>query len=279
MQKILLAMDAINLHVPSVDFACYLGRLTRSKVTGIFLENLKADEHPVLRKVHGAAYLDWEVDPTNPAYQDKQAMISKHIEFFRDACDSRSVRSTLHRDCGVPAKEIIHESRFADLIIIDPETSFKSRHEGAPSSFAKEVLAHAECPVVIAPQSFDSIDEIIFTYDGSASSVFAIKQFTYLFPGLAEKRTIIVQVNEQGIWEDQDKYNFKEWLQNHYSAIGFEVLKGDAEDKLFDYLFKRKNSFVVMGAYGRSAVSRYFKHSKSDRLMRTITQPLFISHS
>ena len=58
--KILLAIDAINPDKNAMEFACYLGRLTKSKVTGVFLENLAAEEKPVLKQMLGMAYMDWE---------------------------------------------------------------------------------------------------------------------------------------------------------------------------------------------------------------------------
>ena len=51
MEKILLAVDAINPDNNSLEFACYLGRLTKSKITGVFLENLPIEERPLLKKV------------------------------------------------------------------------------------------------------------------------------------------------------------------------------------------------------------------------------------
>jgi len=278
MEKILLAVDALKLDMPALDFACYLGRLTKSKITGVFLENLVADERTVLKKMHGARSLDWDIDENSEDFQDKREMIAKNISLFKEACENRSVRCSVHRDRGVPADEIIYESRYADLIVIDAATSFKRRFEGTPTEFVRDVLKNTECPVIIAPESFDGIDEIIFTYNSSKSAAFAIKQFTYLFPELDDRKTIVLQVNEDGVWADKDKYNFREWLQNHYSAIGFEVLKGEADDKLFDYLLKRKNAFVVMGAYGRNAVSRFFRESHADLLIKAIAQPIFIAH-
>jgi nucleotide-binding universal stress UspA family protein len=132
--------------------------------------------------------------------------------------------------------------------------------------------------VIIAPENFEDLQEIVFTYDGSRSAAFAIKQFAYLFPQLSEKRAIILQINEAGEWDEQEKYRFGEWLQNRYSAIGFQALQGNTDDRLFDYLFKRKNSMVVMGAYGRNAISRFFKKSHADRIIKTTTIPVFISH-
>lgn len=278
MEKILLALDAVNPNKNALDFACFLGRLTKSKITGVFLENLEAEERPVLKQMHGMAYVDWEVDEKSDEHQAKMKLIEKNISWFKEGCIKREVCFNLHRDRGVPAHELIEESRFADLLVIDAETSFNKRYNGTPSVFVRDILKNAECPAIIAPEGFEAIDEIIFTYNGSASCVFAIKQFTYLFPQLHYKKVTIMQVNEAGAWHDPDKYKFKEWLKEHYIDIHFEAQKGNTDTILFDYLFKRKNIFLVLGAYGRNAVSQFFKSSHADILIKTVTQPIFIAH-
>ena len=278
MEKILLAIDAINPDKNALEFACYLGRLTKSKITGVFLKNLVAEERPVLKQIHGMAYVDREVDEKSVEHKAKMELIEKNISFFKESCVNREVSFSLYRDRGVPAREMLEESRFADVMVVDAETSFNKRYEGTPTEFVRDILTKAECPVIIAPESFEAIDEIIFTYNGSSSSVFAIKQFTYLFPQLHNKKATVLQVNEAGEWQDPDKYKFKEWLKEHYTDLHFEALKGETDTKLFDYLFKRKNMFLVMGAYGRNALSQFFKRSHADLLIKTVTQPIFITH-
>ena len=278
MEKILLAIDAINPDKNSLEFACYLAHLTKSKLTGVFLENLLSEERPVLKQVQGMASMDWVVDQKSDEYNAKLELIEKNISFFKEACINRGVNYSLHRDRGLPARELIGESRFADLVVVDAQTSFNKRYEGSPTEFVKDILKNAECPVIIAPGSFKLIDEIIFTYNGSPSSVFAIKQFTYLFPQLNTKKITILQVNEAGEWKDPDKYKFNEWLKEHYTDLHFEALKGDTDAKLFDCLLNRENVFFVMGAYGRNSLSQFFKRSHADLLIKTVTQPIFIAH-
>ncbi len=128
------------------DFACYLGRMTNSKVTGIFLENLVVNQKLVLREMYGQNYFDWTVDKSSREYQEKIEAVERNLRLFKDACDKRSVRYSVHRDGGDPAKEVISESRYADVLVIDAETSFKRGFEGVPTEFAKEVLKDSECP-------------------------------------------------------------------------------------------------------------------------------------
>jgi nucleotide-binding universal stress UspA family protein len=279
MQKILLAIDGLQIDMPALEFACYLGRLTKSEITGVFLENMVADERPVLEKAYDIPHLDWKIDRNSEDYKKKSETIKKNILFFKEACDNREINSRIHRDRGVPAKEIIEESRFADLIIIDAETSFNKRYEGTPTEFVKDVLKHTECPVIIAPKSFDGIDEIIFSYDGTESSMFAIKQFGYLFPELRQTKALLLEISGDNAPVIDQKHKVQEWLKAHYSDYDCKLLQGDVKDQLFSYLLPKKNVFVVMGSYGRNAISSIFKKSNADMVLKTANLPLFITHA
>jgi len=279
MEKILLALNAENPNPHALDFACYLANLTKSVLTGVFLENLVVDEIFVLNEDDDSKGSTWQIDKSNEKYRDRQRTIAKNIELFKSACEKRSVRYKIHGDCGDPSKEIIRESRFADIIVLDAETTFNNGNEGVPSDFVKSVLKEAECPVIVAPESFEGIDEIILTYNRSKSSVFAIKQFCYLFPQFDEKKITVLHINEENEAQNPDDNEFHDWISSHYSAVGFENLNGDAEIELFAKILKKRNTMVVMGAYGRSALSQFFKHSRADLLIKTITQAIFITHS
>ena len=166
MEKILLAIDGINLNRNALDFACYLARLTKSKITGVFLENLVADEKPVLKQMHGLRYVDWEVDEKSDEYTSKMELIERNISIFKEGCINREVRFGVHRDRGVPAQELIEESRFADVIIADAETSFNKRYEGIPTEFVRDILKKTECPVIIAPKTLTLLMKLYLPITG-----------------------------------------------------------------------------------------------------------------
>lgn len=278
MEKIILAIDALKLDINALDFACYIGRLTKSKITGAFLENYETAERPLLNQMLVMNSIDIPPEEASVGREARQELIEKNILFFKESCISKGINFSLHRDRGNPATELAEESRYADLLIASAGISFHKPSEGSLTEFVREVLKNAECPVIIAPEKFEAVDQVIFTYDGTASSVFAIKQFTYLFPQLGDKKVTIIQVNDEGKWRDPDKYKFKEWLKAHYIDMHFEALKGETDTELFSYLLKRENIFIVMGAYGRNSISRFFKHSHADLLIKTVTQPIFITH-
>lgn len=278
MEKILVAIDAFNPDKNAIEFACYLGRLTKSKITGVFLENVTANQKVVLQNGNEIPYAHQDADDYWVQTLARIERIEKSIRFFRQKCAEEEVLCRVHRDRGFPATELIEESRFADLIVIDAKFSMNEHYEGSPTDFVSDILKNAECPVVLAPEDFDGINEIVVAYNGSASSVFALKQFAYLFPQLCDRKTTAVQVNDTGRWQEEGKYNFSEWLRLHYRNVHFEAVTGEIDKALFDYLVKRKGVFLVMGAYGRNALSQFIKHSRAEFLIKTLTHPIFITH-
>jgi hypothetical protein len=278
MKMILLAVNAINPDKGSYEFACYLARLSKSKVYGIFLDGSDADEKLIVNKKEGAFALHSGGGNHTDQYITKKETIENNIHLFREGCISNEVINDVYSDHDVSVDELINESRFADMIVVDAALSLGSFSSPAPSEIVKNILNKANCPVIISPLSFDVIDELVFTYNGSLSSVFAIKQFTYLFPEYFDKRVTVVQVNRDGIWSHSDKEKLKEWLKNHYSDIHFLALEGKTESELMTFLFRRKNMFIVMGAYSRNALSQFFNESTAEILIKTLTQPIFITH-
>lgn len=274
MDKILVAMDAYNISTPAIDFACYLARLTNSRLTGVFLEDVLSDEKPAFQAIA-------QVQGTITAAEQvelRETSTEENIKLFKQSCECRSTVATIHRDRGIPLNEVIEESRFADLLVVDAETSFARKRESVPAKFVKDILAEAECPVLIAPYSFHSIDEIHFAYDGSPSAVYAIKQFTYLFPQWRQKKVTVVNVREKEQAGIEAQYKMKEWLRQHYDNVELKVLTGDPSDQLFAYLIDKKNAMVVIGAYGRSMLSRLFRPSHAHLIVKTVNLPIFITH-
>jgi nucleotide-binding universal stress UspA family protein len=273
MEKILLAMDGYSQNTYAIDFACYLARLTHSRLTGVFLEGTPEGGEPAITRLEELATVG---QVSEVAYAADPVL--EHVHQFREACLCREVRAKVHRDRGVPVADILLESRFSDLIVVDPETSFRNTEKAFPGRFIRDVLLTAECPVLVSPYSFDSLDEVIFAYNGTSSSVFAIKQFTYLFPEFKHKKAIVVNVCDGEVSAIEEQFKMKEWLSAHYEAVDFVLLKGDASDELFGYLLERKNAIVVLGAYGRGILSRFLRPSHASLLMRTINLPIFIAH-
>lgn len=276
MKNILLAIQAEKLNVSDIDFGCHIAALSRSRLTGVFLENNSTAELPALKTFLGFPYVETIVSSDLPDYPERQAIIKKNKALFKERCLMKGVRHSIHLDKAIPRTQIKMESRFADLLLINSTMNFDGEEEEELSDFVQDVLVQSECPVLVCPKEFTGIDEIIFTYDGGASAAFAIRQFTNIFPELDEEKITVLQVRQDD--EPIDEQNLKQYLGSHYSSASFNVIHGETQQELFQFLFERKKALLVMGAYGRSRISRSLSSSTAEKLMLSLPNPIFITH-
>jgi hypothetical protein len=198
---------------------------------------------------------------------------------FVKGCASHNVKPAVLVNKGEPIQEVLRESRYADLLILDPGTNFYGDEEQMPSHFTREILANSECPVLLAPEKATDVEEVVLCYDRSASSVYALKQFTYLLSEYKSKRVLLLEVKPFGTDDsDSDHQRILEWLWGHYENVAYKTLSGDGRDELFTYFFMKERKLVVMGSYGRSALSKLFRRSAADSLIRAVDLPIFITH-
>ena len=276
MEKILFLVDQKGIDKSALDFACYLADITHSKLNAIFMD----PENFTLARAEKILYESADTTSVDPLFSEPywNTSLAEHKRAFALACSSKGIRWLNNTDSLFSAADIVKETRFADLLVISGETRVDAFAETPPTALIKEILSKSECAVIIAPLDFTGVDEVVFAYDGSESSMYAIKQFTYLFPQFSDQRVIYLQVNNKEDSEIVSHEKFNSFLQEHYSAIGYDILHGKAGDELFAYLLGKKNTLIVIGAYGRSAVSTALRKSTAELLLKTSPLAIFITH-
>ena len=269
-----MAIDSQNLDENSVNFAIYLAQLTRSNLTAFFLEDLVREEVILQREEGNEVDLIFIRESAND--KGSAELRDRNILVFRELVRKAGVPVSIYLDKGIPARDIVAESRFADLLVIDAATSFSAMYEGPPTRFVKDILQEAGCPVVISPESFVDIENIIFCYEGNKSSLYAMKQFSYLFHELRYKRVKVIDLSVGEFPED--KQRITEWIRCHYNDVEWIAAEPEAAGALFNYLLRKKNDFVVMGAYGKGLLASFFEKDPEEGTTRTTSLPIFVAH-
>jgi nucleotide-binding universal stress UspA family protein len=276
MKKILAAFDGVKYSDGASKYAIEIAKATNSMLIGVFVQDMR-----YLNFTYAYAwdqpFIDFNAIETSQ--KEEKEKVDLNIQLFKRACDEGGVHHKIHLDKGVPLQALLDESTFADLIIIDSHTSFFSLGDKNISPFLKELLADSHCPVLIVPRDYKPFDKVVLCYDGSPSSVYAIKMFNYIFPEFKDLSTVVLTVNEKSTNHVKEGWNFKDLVRVHYGEAAYEVLRGDAETGLIEYLKTQgEKAVVVMGAYSRSAISRLFHQSISNRIIQEIKIPVFITH-
>ncbi len=272
--KLLLATNPTNFNRKHLEFPAYFARLVNSGISLLSLENMTELNVPMVKYIA----LEGFDNPYKLELETKKSLIEKNDEQFIQAFTEMGIDCNLQRAKGIPKEETIEASRFADLLFLSDNVSFALGNEEEPTKYAEEVLIHAQCAVLVTPKNMQEINEVFFTSNGSFSSMYAIRQFTYLFPHFRDKKVTLLYVSENEDESASHKRNIKEYLHHYYSNVEFRILMGRPSEAIFSYLSKQKNCMVTFGAYGRSKISQFFKKSKANNILKTLDMPVFITH-
>lgn len=277
MKKISAVFDGLKFADSTLSYAIKLAESSKALLSGVFLESFLYNSYRLddLIGTHGLS----QVKMQHLLEKDKTSRL-KSAGIFEQACKKAQLSYSIHHDGNLSITEVLRESIYSDLLLISADETLSHFPDQRPTHFIRELLAGTQCPVLIIPAEYQDIEKVVLLYDGKPASVYAIKMFNYMMPWLRNKATEVVSVADtQDTVGVPDEILVKEFIACHYPAATYTLLNGDPEEELLTYLKNgSKNSLVVLGAYQRSDVSRWFKSSMADRLMKAIDAPLFIAH-
>ncbi len=272
MKKVVIAFDGRHFSDGALEMAAFLNEKSPVLLTGAFLPQV---DYARLWSYSGSGRI---LDFNNPLSAD-DAAVKENIERFKNWCVKSGVEHRVHDefyDFTLP--ELKKESRFADLLIIGSETFYENAGGKALNEYLKDALHNVECPVIVVPEKFTLPDTTILAYDGSPSSVYAIRQFACLFPELTFQKTILVYAGEKTGKSMPDEDNIKELAARHFTDLTIQQLDADPKIYFTAWLNQNKGAILVTGSFGRSGISRFFHKSFVTDIIRQHQMPVFIAH-
>ena len=275
MQKILAAISTTDVTEKKLLSFIDCAEFSAGKLVLALIDN--DIPVPIVATFEGVGYFDYS-KVNDDYYRERNYKNATAVESAFDICDRIGLRTSILLDRPITAQELSQEAKFADLLILDHAIPFDSTSSNGYTNRLQELLQTAACPVLILRDGAIVIEELIFTYNGTASSIFSIKQFTQLFPGLSDRPVSLLYVAEEHAPSIPHHEKIMSYLQYHYSKIGVRILKGRPSTEITNFLRNRKTAMVTFGAYGRNNLSLFFHPSDADDTLRTLKLPVFITH-
>jgi hypothetical protein len=164
-------------------------------------------------------------DPAGPTFipmieRSESEVVKENISRFENRCSANGIDYRVHKDFfDLALPELERESRFADLLILGSEEFYKNIGTDSPYTYLRDALHDVECPVLLVPEHFNFPDSIVLAYNGSEESVFAIKQFAYLFPELTSNETVLLYVSEDPEKDVPERFQIEELAARHYPNL------------------------------------------------------------
>jgi nucleotide-binding universal stress UspA family protein len=279
MKKIIVALDALTYNEYALEYAIGVAKRSGGMILGVFLHDLSY--------VYSEIPSVYEFIPVEYSFVvEKQHIDSKkldlNIKLFNERCNAENIKHKAHVYDGVNIVEfLIKESVFADLLVLDEHMSFTHTTSDQLSNFIIDIIEDSNCPVLVVPHKYLPVDNVFLCYDGTPSSVNAIKMYSYLFPSWTQKITALVSFNETSTNHLKNSENIKDLLHQHFTNLIIDVENSYHSDAIIVNFFKEncKNGFIVMGARKRSPFSRIFRKSLAYTFIKEIKVPIFIAHN
>lgn len=277
MKKIVAVFDGLRFSASTLQYAIAVAKQQPSHLVGLFLDDFTYNSFSMYKLLKAGA-TDAEIRELEAKDEKIREISARH---FEQSCQEAGLNYSVHHDRNIAIQDILHESIYADLLIIDMDETMVTDEAKPPTRFIRDLLVDVQCPVLLVPQKYEEIRRLVLLYDGEPSSVYAIKMFSYLMPCLQQLQTEVLSVNEEGEGRHlADKRLMKEFMKRHFPKAFYKVTQGRPEDEIATYLHQQPpGTLAVLGAYRRGMVSRWFRPSMADELMEKVTMPLFIAHN
>ena len=272
MKKIVMPLEGSTYHRELLEFAAALNMRSRIMLTAALVP--AADYEQLWDMSRGVGDMTYIL----PA-DDEDEVVAKNSARLKRYCEEHVIACCVHEDrFDFAVGAIRKETRYADLLLLSSRHFFELADEHQPNAYMKEMLHEAECPVLLLPEKPKLPGEIILAYDGSASSVHAIRQFAYLFPEFNRLRTTLVCISHKENTVIPEEGFVRELCEQHFK--NFRMLRLQMRTELFydTWVGMMQDPWLVCGAFGRPDWSRFLHHSFVDRLIQAHQVPLFVAH-
>jgi len=263
MKKIITVFDVQNTPWHVLSFAIKIAKEYGSPIDGIFLRP-RSDKQDFAYPFPNDMELTKDRLSDEFLARDNTLLVDDNINLFSYECENSGVKYEIQKDISLDG--LIDNCKSHDLVVTDTR-----------ADFLDQLLPRTSCPVCLTSGN-ELPEKIVLMLDENSSSRNAIDELTEVLPHFASLPSTVVSIN---LTNEQKAANepYIGQLGKKFSNLKVHKLQGNVEKELLGFLGdEEKNIMVVMGAFGRSGVSRFFRQSLAKVILEKTRLSLFIVH-
>jgi len=169
-------------------------------------------------------------------------------------CEKEEIDVKIHHITSNIYEELENFTAYSDLLIIDKKALRHLRLSGD--------LEEVSCAMMVLPEDFVHIDNVLFFMDGSKEAIMAIKQFAQIFSSQLSNLDITI-ISNQNYGEYEQMLSREslllEYLRQYAQNIGVLKVRGHLTDKILKPI-EYSDRTLVIGSIG-FLLSQYGEHS------------------
>lgn len=276
MKRLLICTDGSSYSLECCRTGAWLAQQTGARIDVLYVTDLRQFEVPVVIDLSGSLGIQ-PFEGMVAQMQEVEAIKSKFVEEQSMAQFDESLRSrvSFHHETGLLVDVIGDFSVNVDLVLLGKRgenVNFATEHLG---SMLERVVRTARKPCLVTSRQFCSFKRIALAYDGGASCKEALRFISQRDP--FKRLEIHVVSVVEGHHEDEAAARLDDAEQALRSA-GLDpvcqVLGGEVETSIADYIETAGLDLLIAGAYGHSRIREFLIGSTTTELLRRCHVPV-----
>jgi hypothetical protein len=270
MKKILLPLEGAHYPGELLEFVCTIHPKTPVQLTAALVT--QSDYTSLLAAGELPIYLQ------EPCFRNWNRIVRHHGRRVERICDDFGIKCKINFDQdNFTLQRLWNESRYADLMLLNSRHFFRQPDAVPSNAWMRDMLHRSECPLLLLPDKTNLPGELILAYDGSANSVFAIKEFASLFPEFCRISTTLVYVNDDPEVSIPEEKSIRELCALHFKKFRTLKLGMKTEGFYNAWVGMMQNPWLITGSLSCSGLSPLFSGNLSAELIHQYRVPVFIA--
>lgn len=277
-KKLLLPSDGSDYSRTAGDYAIYIARLIKARITALHVMDIKIIQGPLFSDIafYSGLPVYYEFLPKIEEALGKRA--DTILEDIRKKSAEAGVAIELNKTAGIIEDTIIGQSESHDLVVLARRGEhFHFNAGGLLGSTAESVVRRSKKPVLITPVDFKEIESIGLAFDGSMPATNALKLAAWLSAEAHWPITTLIISDDSAVGAELTK-KVETYLDDKEVDNEVLLLRGREDKEILRFIREGAVEMMIMGAYGKGRLKEFFLGSTTSNVIRSSDIPVLLMH-
>jgi len=273
-KRILVPLGTSKYTDTAIDYAIFIAQKKKAKISGMTILDMPGIEASVGSVPVGGIY--WAEKLEEKLLKKAQKTVDNLKDKFIQKCKDSGIRCDIEEDQGVPSDWIIRKSKYYDMVVMGHRIKYGFNAKLKDMTTIKNVLNHAVTPILIVPQKFMEIKNVLIAFDGSLKATRALQRFVHIAHSFNFDIKVIISTDEIDLAEYQSK-NLTAYFESWRIKSSDVIITQQNIRKYVHSNYKKWADLIVAGAHSKSVLSEFFVGSFTSQLIDDGKTPLFVA--
>ncbi len=277
MKNLLICTDGSSYASETCRYGGWFAKQTGASIDILYVTDLRQFEIPAIADLGGSLGIqpyEGMITQLQAVEEHKAKFVEENaMQVFEDA--GLSERCTFHHETGLLVDSIDEYAAKADLVLLGKRgenANFATEHLG---SMLERVVRACKKPCLVTSREFRPIDRVVLAYDGGKSCRDLVECIVSheIFKAMEIHVLTVVEARKEDLAAER-LAEAESVLQNAGLCPKCQVLNGEVETAIADYVKKYEVDLLITGAYGHSRIRELLIGSTTTELLRRCYVPV-----